>query len=154
MNREAVVSAFARARRIVAAGACAVTALVAAEGALAQSAPREADRVAEMTTAQAREFTLDHIRALAAIARGGGNHGDAQCRAAAVRAGNLAAAAIDAVVQADLARDRALRAVGTRAADDPAIQSNYQRVATATLDARQAVATSIANCPDLVALRR
>lgn len=147
------MSVFARARRIIAAGACAATALVAAGAALAQSAPREGDRVAEMSAAQAREFTLDQIRALAAIARAGGNHEVAQCRAAAVRAGNLAAAAIDAVVQADMARERALRAVGTRAADDPAVQSNYQRVANATLEARQTVATSIAACPDLVVRR-
>lgn len=142
------MSVFARARRIVAVAACGAAALAAAGSALAQS-----DRVAGMSAAQAREFTLGEIRALAAISRAGSKHGDTQCRAAALRAGNLAAAAIEAVVQADLARDRALRAVGTRAAGDPTIQSNYQRVASATFEARAQVAGTLTTCPDLVARR-
>jgi hypothetical protein len=153
MNREAIVSVFARARRIVAA-ATAAAAFAVAGGAGAQSAASEASRVAQMSAAQAREFTLDQIRALVAIARAGGQQPYAQCRAAAARAGNLAATAIDAVVHADKARERELRAVGTRGPDDPAVAANYQRVATATLDARQSVAGSIASCPDLAALRR
>jgi hypothetical protein len=104
--------------------------------------------------AKARAFTLDQIRALAAVARAGGQQQDAQCRAAAVRAGHLGAAAIDAVVHADQARERALRAVGAHAADDPAVQENYQRVATATLEARHSVTRTITTCPDLAAPHR
>ncbi|MGE5791588.1 MAG: hypothetical protein ACM36B_02770 [Bacteroidota bacterium] len=142
----------ARGRRILAAAACAAAFAVSAS-AIAQSAPGEAQRVTEMTAAEARAFTLDQIRALAAIARAGGQQQDAQCRAAAVRAGHLGAAAIDAVVHADKARERALRAVGAHAADDPAVQETYQRVATATLDARHSVTRTITACPDLAALR-
>lgn len=147
------MSVFARARRIVAAVSCAALALAAAGTAAAQSAARDADRIAQMSAAQAREFTLGEIRALAAISRAGGNQGDEKCRAVAVRAGNLASTAIDAVVHADMARDKALRAVGTQPADDPAIQSNYQRVAAAALEARAKVAEGITACPDLVARR-
>ena len=149
MNREAVVSVFARARRIIA--ACA---LAAAGTAGAQSAADDAHRVAQMSATQAREFAIDQIRALVAIARAGGQQADAPCRAAAARAGNLAGAGIDAVVHADKARSHALRAVGAAAGDDPAVQANYQQVATAALDARRSVASSIASCPDLLALKR
>jgi hypothetical protein len=107
-----------------------------------------------MTAAEARAFTLDQIRALAAIARADGQQQDAQCRAAAVRAGHLGAAAIDAVVHADQARERALRAVGAHAADVPAVQENYQRVAAATLEARDSVTRTITTCPGLAALQR
>jgi tartrate dehydratase beta subunit/fumarate hydratase class I family protein len=154
MTREAVLSALARARRIVAAGACAAMALAAAEIACAQAAPRDAARVAAMSAAQAREFTIGEIRALVAVARAGGEHADPLCRAAAVRAGRLAGAAIDAVVQADKSRERELRAVGVEAAEDPAVQANYQRVAAGTLEARQTVAKGVANCPELLAQHR
>jgi hypothetical protein len=147
------VSVFARARRIVAVTACGAAALGAAGSAGAQAAPRESDRIAQMSAAQAREFTLGEIRALAAISRAGTNHEDAQCRTAALRAGNLTATAIDAVVQADIARDKALRVAGTQPADDPAIQSNYQRVAEATAEARAKATQGIAACPGLVARR-
>jgi hypothetical protein len=152
MNREAVVSVFARARRIIAAGVCAA-ALTTAGSAGAQSAAGEADRIEQMNTAQAREFTLVQIRAMVAMSRAGDRHGDAQCRAAAARAGTLAGSAIEAVVQADQGRNRGLRAVGTVGPEDPAVQANYQRVAAATLEARQSV-TKSANCPDLLAWRR
>jgi hypothetical protein len=137
-----------RTRRILAVAACA--AALAAGGAAAQST----DRIAQMSAADARAFTLDQVRAIAAVARAGGRHENAQCRAAAVRAGHLGAAAIDAVVHADQARERAFRAVGAQAADDPVVQENYRRVATATLEARQSVTGTIASCPELVALRR
>jgi hypothetical protein len=149
ITRECAVFGSARTRRILAVAACA--AALASGGAAAQST---ADRVAQMSAAEARALTLDQIRAIAAIARGGGRHQDAQCRAAAARAGHLGATAIDAVVHADQARERALRAVGGQGADDPAVPENYQRVAVATLEARQAVTRTIANCPDLVALHR
>lgn len=149
MNREGIVSVFARARRIIAAGA-----LAAALAATVPAAAGEADRVAQMSSAQAREFTIDQIRALVAIARAGGQHADAQCRAAAARAAHLAGNGIDAVVHADKARERELRAAGTQAAEDPALQDNYRRVANAALEARQTVASSIASCPELIALKR
>lgn len=147
------MSVFARARRIVAVAACGAAALAAAGSAGAQATPRESDRIAQMSAAQAREFALGEIRALAALSRAGSNHEDVQCRTAALRARNLAAAAIEAVVQADMARDRALRAVGTQPTDDPAIQSNYQRVAEATAEARAKATQGVAACPDLVARR-
>ncbi len=146
------MSVFARARRIVTAGVCAA-ALTTAGGAGAQSAAGAADNIERMNAAQAREFTLVQIRALVAMSRAGGRHADAQCRTAAARAGTLAGNAIEAVVQADQARDRGLRGVGTYADEDPAVQANYQRVAAATLEARQTVVKS-ANCPDLLAERR
>lgn len=145
------MSVFARARRIVAAGVCAAALTAGAAG--AQAAAGEADRIDQMNAAQAREFALVQIRAMVAMSRAGSRHGDAQCRAAAAKAGTLAGNAIDAVVQADQARDRGLRTVGTQAAEDPAVQANYQRVAAATLEARQSV-TKSANCPDLLAERR
>lgn len=143
----------ARVRRILAGAACAA-AFAVSGSAIAQSAPGEAQRVTEVTAAEARASTLDQIRALAAVARAGGQQQDAQCRAAAVRAGHLGAAAIDAVVHADKARERALRAAGAHAADDPAVHENYQRVATATIEARDSVTRTITTCPDLVALQR
>jgi hypothetical protein len=131
-----------------------VVALAVAGVAAAESAPEDADRVAEMTAAQARDFAIDQIRALVAIARAGGQQPDPQCRAAAASAGNLAGAAIDAVVHADKARTQALRVAGAAAADDPTVQASYQQVAAAALDARRSVAGSIASCPDPAALRR
>jgi hypothetical protein len=112
-----------------------------------------ADGVATMSAPQARQFAIDQIRTLAAVARAGAQHPDQQCRAAAARAGNLAAAAIDAVVHADKARERELRAVGAEAVDQPAVQDNYRRVANASLEARETVTQRIANCPELLALR-
>jgi len=117
------------------------------------TAAGESDRIEGMTSKQAREFALVQIRALVAMSRAGGRHADAQCRTAAARAATLAGNAIEAVAQADQARDRGLRAVGTQAAEDPAVQANYRRVAGATLEARQTVVKS-ANCPDLLAERR
>jgi hypothetical protein len=125
-----------RTRRILAVAACA--AALASGGAAAQPT----DRIAPMSAAEARAFTLEQIRAIAAVARAGGRHENAQCRAAAVRAGHLGAAAIDAVVHAE------------QAADDPVVQENYRRVATATLEARQSATETIASCPELVALHR
>jgi len=106
-----------------------------------------------MNAAQARQFAIDQIRTLAAVARAGRQHTDAQCRAAATRAGDLAATAIDAVVHADKARERELRAVGMDAAEQPAVQDDYRRVATASLEARESVAKHVAHCPELLARR-
>ena len=50
-------------------------------------------------------------------------------------------------------RSRSTRRRDIQAAEDPAVQANYQRVAAATLEARQTVVKS-ANCPDLLAERR
>ena len=146
------MSVFARARRIVAAAVCAA-ALTTAGAAGAQSAAGDAGRIEQMSAPQAREFTLVQIRALVAMSRAGSRHGDAQCRAAALRAGALAGNAIEAVVHADQARDRGLRAVGTGGPEDPAVQSSYQRVAASTLEARQSVMKGV-NCPDLLAEQR
>ena len=66
------MSVFARARRIIA--ACA---LAAAGTAGEQSAADDAHRVAQMSATQAREFAIDQIRALVAIARAGGQQADA-----------------------------------------------------------------------------
>jgi len=145
------VSVFARARRIVAAGVCAAALTAGAAG--AHAAAGEADRIDQMSAAQAREFALVQIRAMVAMSRAGSRHGDAQCRAAAAKAGTLAGNAIEAVVQADQARDRGLRTVGTQAAEDPAVQASYQRVAASTFEARQSVTKGV-NCPDLLAERR
>src|SRR5262245_17683426 len=150
MNREAVVSVFARARRIVAAAVCAAALPAGAAG--AQAAAGAAERIDQMSAAQAREFTIVQIKAMVAMSRAGSRHGDAQCRAAAARAGTLAGNAIEGVVQADQSRDRGLRTVGTQAAEDPAVMANYQRVAAATLEARQSVMKGM-NCPDLLAER-
>jgi hypothetical protein len=139
------------ARRFTAAAVFA-TAIAAALFASATAAD-ESDRIEGMTSLQAREFTLVQIRAMVAMSRAGSRHGDAQCRTAAARAGTLAGNAIEAVVQADQSRNRGLRAVGTGSPEDPAVQANYQRVAAATLEARQSV-TNSANCPDLLAERR
>ena len=139
------------ARRFTAAAAFATA--IAATLFTGASAAGESDRIEGMTSMQAREFALVQIRAMVAMSRAGSRHGDTQCRAAAARAGTLAGNGIEAVVQADQARDRGLRAVGTQAAEDPVVQANYQRVAAATLEARQSV-TKSANCPDLLAERR
>lgn len=147
-NREKVVSAFERTRRIAIAATFAA-AMAAAGIASAQTA----DRVATMSAAEARQVAIDEIRMLVAVSRAGRQHGDAQCRTAAARAGDLAGAAIDAVVQADRARERELRAVGTGAMDQPAVQENYRRVAITSLEARQAVAKQLATCPELLARR-
>ena len=146
INQEKVVSAFARTRRTAVAATFA-----AAMAAAGIASGQTADRVATMSAAQARQVAIDEIRTLVAVARAGRQHADAQCRAAAARAGNLAGAAVDAVVHADKARERALRAVGTEAVDQPAVQDNYRRVATTSLEARQAVAKHLANCPELLA---
>ena len=140
------MSAFERTRRI------AVVATFAAAMATAASASAQtADRVATMSAAQARQVAIDEIRMLVAVSRAGRQHGDAQCRTAAARAGDLAGAAIDAVVHADKAREHELRAVGAEAAEQPAVQENYRRVAITSLEARQAVAKHLANCPELLA---
>jgi hypothetical protein len=144
INREKVVSAFARTRRTAVAATFA-----AAMAAAGIASGQTADRVA--SAAQARQVAIDEIRTLVAVARAGRQHADAQCRAAAARAGNLAGAAIDAVVHADKARERELRAVGAETVDQPAVQDNYRRVATTSLEGRQAVAKHLAHCPELLA---
>ena len=146
INREKVVSAFERTRRIAVAAVFA--AAMAAAGIASGQSP---DGVEAMSAAQARQFAIDQIRTLVAVARAGRQHADAQCRTAATRAGDLAATAIDAVVHADKARERELRAVGMDAAEQPAVQDNYRRVATASLEARESVAKHLANCPELLA---
>jgi hypothetical protein len=146
--REKVVSAFERTRRIAVAATFA-GAMAAAGIASAQTA----DRVATMSAAQARQLAIDEIRGLVAVARAGRQHADAECRAAAARAGELAATAIDAVVHADKARERELRAVGAEAAEQPAVRDNYRHVATASLTARESVAKRLASCPELLARR-
>jgi len=148
INREKVVSAFERTRRIAVAAVFA--AAMAAAGIASGQSP---DGVEAMNAAQARQFAIDQIRTLAAVARTGRQHTDAQCRAAATRAGDLAATAIDAVVHADKARERELRAVGMDAAEQPAVQDDYRRVATASLEARESVAKHVAHCPELLARR-
>ena len=139
------------ARRFTAAAVFATA--IAAALSTGATASDESVRIEGMTSMQAREFTLVQIRAMVAMSRAGGRHGDAQCRVAAARATTLAGNAIEAVVQADQARDRGLRAAGTGGPEDPTVQANYQRVAAATLEARQSV-TKSANCPDLLAERR
>ena len=148
INQEKVVSAFERTRRIAVAATFA-----AAMAAAGIASGQTADRVATMSAAQARQVAIDEIRALVAVARAGRQHADAQCRTAAARAGDLAGAAIDAVVHADKARDQELRAVGAGAVDQPAVQDNYRRVATTTIEAREAVAKRLASCPELLARR-
>jgi hypothetical protein len=148
INREKVVSAFERTRRIAVAATFA-----AAMAAAGIASGQTADGVATMSAGQARQVAIDEIRTLVAVARAGRQHADAQCRAAAARAGDLAGAAIDAVVHADKARERELRAVGAEAVDQPAVQDNYRRVASASREARDSVTKRIANCPELLALR-
>jgi hypothetical protein len=148
INREKIVSAFERTRRIAVAASFA-TAMAAAGIASGQTA----DAVATMSAAQARQVAIDQIRTLVAVSRAGRQHADAQCRAAAARAGDLAATAIDAVVHADKARDRELRAVGAEAVDRPAVQDNYRHVANASVQAREEVTKRLATCPELLARR-
>ncbi len=114
------MSAFERTRRIAVAASFA-----AAMAAAGIASGQTADRVATMSAAQARQVAIDEIRMLVAVSRAGRQHGDAQCRAAAARAGDLAGAAIDAVVHADKARERELRAVGAEAVEQPAVQDSY-----------------------------
>ena len=142
------MSAIARTRRTAVAATFA-----AAMAAAGIASGQTADRVATMSAAQARQLAIDEIRTLVAVAREGRQHADAQCRAAAGRAGDLAGAAIDAVVHADKARERELRAVGMDAAEQPAVQDDYRRVATASLEARELVAKHVAHCPELLARR-
>jgi len=146
MNREAVVSVFERTRRIAVAAT-----LAAAMSAAGMASGQTAERVATMSAAEARQVAIDEIRMLVAVSRAGRQHADAQCRAAAARAGDLAGAAIDAVVHADKARERELRAVGAGAMDEPAVRDGYRRVAITSLEARQAVAARLASCPELLA---
>jgi hypothetical protein len=148
INREKAVFASERTRRTAVAAVFA--AAMAGAGIACGQSP---DSVEAMNAAQARQFAIDQIRTLVAVARAGRQHADAGCRATAARAGDLAATAIDAVVHADKARERELRTVGAEAADQPAVQDNYRRVATASLEARQAVAKHLAHCPELLARR-
>lgn len=126
--------------------------MAAAGPALAEPAQAEDNRIGQMTSMQARQFALQQIRALAAVANAGRNNADPQCRALAERAGDLGAAAVDAVVHVDKSRE--LHAVGTPAADEPAIRDEYLRVATTVTEARAAVALRAANCPDLLTVNR
>jgi hypothetical protein len=145
---EKVVSAFERTRRIAVAAVFA--AAMSAAGIAGGQSP---DAVEAMSAAQARQFAIDQIRTLVTVARAGRQHADAECRAAAARAGDLAATAIDAVVHADRARERELRAVGAEAAEQPAVRDSYRHVATASLTARESVAKRLASCPELLARR-
>lgn len=126
------MSGFATARRFAAAAAS-VAALSAAAGA--------------EPTAPARELALDEIRALAAIATAGRAHADPRCRSLAASAGDLGAAAVDALVHVD--KSRALLAVGEQALA-PAGEDDYRRVAATAHDARDAVIRRAAACPELL----
>ncbi len=129
------MSGFATARRIAAAAVCAA-ALSAAAAAKGEA------------TAPARELALGEIRALAAIATAGRTHADPRCRALAASAGDLGAAALDALVYVD--KSRVQLAVGAQPPAAPAIEDDYRRVAATAHDARDAVIRRAAACPELL----